>query len=124
MKYIGTSVIVEALDNRDLRQKRAQAFLENESNKIVSELVIVELSSILSRREKLVEHIKKITGIANYKLITIALIMYILRIYHLQYIGIEENTISLPSIGKINTVIAEALKLSHGIRLKTLIHYT
>ncbi len=49
MSYIDTSVIVAALDPADPRRPKALKELENRDVKLVSELVIAELSSVLSK---------------------------------------------------------------------------
>jgi len=52
MSYIDTSVIVASLDPEDPRSNEAKKILENEKCKIISELVLVELASVISRRKK------------------------------------------------------------------------
>ncbi len=67
MSYIDTSVIVAALDPLDPRQNSARETLEKEEYKIVSELVIAELASVLSRREELVSSIADQLGLSRGK---------------------------------------------------------
>jgi predicted nucleic acid-binding protein len=59
MNYIDTSVIVAALDPLNQRQKSAKEILEKE-DKVISELVLAELASILNRKETLSELIVKL----------------------------------------------------------------
>lgn len=48
MSYVDTGIIVVALDPEDQLQT-AKMILEDEEDKIVSELVLMELDSVLSR---------------------------------------------------------------------------
>ena len=48
---IDTSVILAALDPLDPKQKPAREILERNEDKAISELVILELASVLTRRE-------------------------------------------------------------------------
>jgi predicted nucleic acid-binding protein len=50
MSYVDTSIIVAALDYLDPRRELALEILEKKEDKKISELVLVELVSILSRR--------------------------------------------------------------------------
>jgi predicted nucleic acid-binding protein len=50
MSYVDTSIIVAALDYLDPRRELALEILEKKEDKKISELVLVELASILSRR--------------------------------------------------------------------------
>ncbi|MEM3520711.1 MAG: PIN domain-containing protein, partial [Thermoproteota archaeon] len=60
MSYVDTSIIVAALDPEDPLQKSASMILKNEEDKIVSELVLLELTSVLSRRISLTEFKEKL----------------------------------------------------------------
>lgn len=118
MKYIDTSVIVAALDYLDYRQKKAQRFLEQERDKVVSELVLAELSSILSRREELLKTIERVVGLKR-ELGVLVVVAYILRKFNLQYISVN-GSILLPPIGQVYSVIAKTVELSGKVKLRTL----
>lgn len=52
MIHVDTSVIVAALDPADPRREEARKALELYDNKVVSELVIAELASVLAKQYK------------------------------------------------------------------------
>ena len=52
MAYTGTSVIVAALDPSDPRCRKARRLLEDGGYRVVSELTLVELASVVSRRAR------------------------------------------------------------------------
>ncbi len=118
MKYIDTSVIVAALDYSDYRRERAQRFLEQEDDKVVSELVLAELVSVFSRREELLRSIEYLVGVKRGLGIIVALV-YVLRKFNLQYISVDDS-LFLPPIGRVHMVIAKAVELSVKVKLKTL----
>ena len=49
-----TSIIIAALDPRDPRRKKALKILGDSKPKIISELTIVELASVLARRREVI----------------------------------------------------------------------
>jgi predicted nucleic acid-binding protein len=63
--YVDTSAIVAALDPSDSRMRRARGLLEHAEDKVVSELVIVELASVLSRRRSLLASIAGRLGVSE-----------------------------------------------------------
>ncbi len=65
MSYVDTSIIVAALDTKDPRWKMARRVLEREEYKVVSELAIAELVSVVSRREELLEDIASKLGLTR-----------------------------------------------------------
>jgi predicted nucleic acid-binding protein len=80
MSYVDTSIIVAALDYLDPRQKSALEVLELKGDTKISELVLVELASILSRmRNILYEAFRKI-GVME-ELMIPAAILYIVKRY-------------------------------------------
>jgi len=52
MSYVDTSAIVAALDLQDPRHRDVRNLLEEEKDKVVSELVLAELASMVVRREE------------------------------------------------------------------------
>jgi predicted nucleic acid-binding protein len=56
---VDTSVIVAALDPTDPRREEARKALELHDNKIVSELFVAELASVLARQHKGVDQYKR-----------------------------------------------------------------
>jgi len=117
MSYVDTSVIVAALDPTDRRQGMAQDFLEGEMDKVVSELTIVELASVLSRsphRGRLLERLR-----VKEELLIPTLLLYILRRFKLQ-LGLLKGSVRLPPLGEVYLTMAEALELSVKARLRTL----
>jgi predicted nucleic acid-binding protein len=75
LSYIDTSVIVAALDSSDPRWRRARKVLESYGEKVVSELVVAELASVLSRRADLLSDIADEVGLSVDETV-IAVILY------------------------------------------------
>lgn len=53
MSYIDTSVIVAALDTEDPRHRDAWKVLSRGEDKIVSEMVLAELASVIARHREI-----------------------------------------------------------------------
>ncbi|MCD6324574.1 MAG: PIN domain-containing protein [Desulfurococcales archaeon] len=118
MSYIDTSVIVAAIDPTDDRRSEARAFLGRACHKYVSELVIVELASALSRRKHLLKDLAQ-KGIARNEIVIISLIYYLLRKFGLKYKPLSPRA-RLTVFGKVYVPFAEAIELSTKLNLKTL----
>jgi predicted nucleic acid-binding protein len=118
MSYIDTSIIIAALDKLDSRQKLAQRFLEKGKNKKVSELVLAELASILSRKESMLLEISRKIKVKEELIIPVA-ILYIMRRFKLSYRkvnGYKRNFI----IGNMYSPLATAVDISFKFKIKTL----
>lgn len=118
MSYVDTSVIVAALDPLDPRRERAKNILEEEVSKVVSELVLVELVSVLVRRERFLVDIANRLNLSGDEAI-IAILLYILKRFNLKYRKVH-NTSRLLILGEIYKPIAIAVQLSLKLKLKTL----
>ena len=118
MTYIDTSIIVAALDPQDPRQRQARKVLKTGRDNVVSELVIAELASVISRREELVKSMASKLGLPGELTLT-ALLIYILRRFKLNYRAVEGRA-TLPLLGKMTTPIATAVELVPKLRLRTL----
>ena len=118
MSYIDTSVIVAALDPLDPRYEKARRLLEKEENKIISELVLVELASIVARREELISSIASKLGLRREEAIT-TILLYISKRFNLRYRSTQGST-KLPLLGSIYKPIAAAIELSLPLKLRTL----
>lgn len=118
MSYIDTSIIVAALDPQDPRFKKARALLEEEGDKVISEVVLAELASIVARREGITSSIASRLGLSREEAL-IAILLYILKRFNLRYKSIE-NTTRLPLIGKVYRPIATAVELAPRAKLRTL----
>jgi predicted nucleic acid-binding protein len=118
MSYVDTSIIVAALDKLDPRQKLAQEVLEKEENKKISELVLAELASILSRKESMLLEISRKIKVRE-ELIVPAAILYIMKRFKLSYKSINGyKRISI--VGNLYSPFATAVDISPKFRLKTL----
>ena len=95
MIYVDTSVIVAALDPTDPRREEARKALELHDNKIVSELVIAELASVLARQHKVLISIKDKLGLDDHMMASMAIILYILKRFNLKYIVLTSS----PALG-------------------------
>lgn len=118
MSYIDTSVIVVALDPTDLRRKRALEVLESEADKVISEIVLAELASVISRHELLNKQLYNKLSLKD-ELIVPTLIIYLLKRFNLKLYKTHRD-VRLPQLGELHAPIAMALTLSHKIRLRTL----
>ncbi len=116
--YVDTSVIIAALDPLDYRQRLARQSLERDEVKIVSELVLAELASALSRREKLVRDMARRLNLDE-GLTVMAVILYLMKKFRLRYRGLKYGK-ALTPYGMVYKPIATALELAPTLRLKTL----
>lgn len=118
MSYIDTSIIIAALDKLDPRQGLAQEVLEKEENKKISELVLAELASILSRREKVLLEISRRINVKKELIITVA-ILYIMRRFKLNYRRVDGHK-RIFVVGNLYSPLATAIDISSKFKLKTL----
>lgn len=117
MSYVDTSVIVSALDRLDPRQKIAREILEKEVDKKISELVLVELASILSRREGVLSDLSKRMKVRE-ELVLPAAVLYIMKRFKLSYERVDGYKRAV--VGNIYFPFGIALELSSELKLKTL----
>jgi len=118
MPYIDTSIIIVALDPSDHRNREAIKILDEERNKIISELVIIELANVLSRRRELVSQLASKLGLSE-ELTIFAILLYIMKRFKLRYESIEKR-IKSTILGKMYSPVAAAIELSKPLQLKTL----
>ena len=116
MKYIDTSVIVSALDPEDPSTVRSNEVLRK-PEKIVSELVVTELSSVLSRNENFVNLINELSG--DRESSSYAVILYILQKFDLLFLPVQQTRVELP-IGNYNNIMLFAIELSKYVPMRTL----
>ena len=118
MSYVDTSVIAAALDSSDARQYAALEALESRREKVVSELVLLELAGILARRREILEDLARSLGIEARDLLLPAAILYIVRKFKLRYVQVEgsESYYFLA----VSKPVSRALKLSSTISLGAL----
>ncbi len=117
MNYIDTSVIVSALDPLDPSSKKSYDFLSKNDGKAASELVLVELTSVLSRNSALkqLEDEFKNSGESN----TFAAIRYILERFSIAYRPLVGQQVSTPA-GRYWSIISFAMINAHKLPLRTL----
>jgi len=118
LSYVDTSAIVAALDPLDPRQRLVKELLEKEPYKVISELVIAELASVITRREELVDNIASTLGLRREEAF-MAVLLYILKKFNLKYKSIRNST-RMPLIGNMYKPLAVAIELSHKLKLRTL----
>ena len=111
MMYVDTSVIVAALDFSDPRCWRARRVLESREPKVVSELVVAELASVLSRR-RLPSGLEPGLAVA-------AALLYILGRFELSLVRLGDH-VELGPLGRLHAPIAAAIELAPRLKLKTL----
>ena len=117
MIYVDTSVIVAALDPADPRREKAREALEHGSYKIVSELVLAELASVLARQHGAIASIRSKLGVSEHVVFTAAII-YILRRFNLKYVDVKG--FSRTVFGRFYKPLAYSIELAEKLRLKTL----
>ena len=117
MIYVDTSVIVAALDPADPRREKARKALEHRDNKVVSELVLAELGSVLARQHEVMANIRDKLSVSEHVAFTAAVI-YILRRFNLNYVYVRgfSRTVS----GRLYKPLAYSIELAEKLRLKTL----
>lgn len=117
MTYVDTSVIVAALDPTDPRREEARKALEIRNGKVVSELVVAELASVLARQRKVLEGIRHKLGISEH-VAFIAVILYVLKRFDLKYASVRGFSRTL--LGRLSKPLAYAVELAEKLRLKAL----
>jgi len=83
MSYIDTSVVVASLDPLDPRRELALGVLEKLRDKRVSELVLAELASIVSRRGNVLHKTLRRIGVRDELAVPVVL-LYVLKRFGLQ----------------------------------------
>ena len=116
MKYIDTSVIVSALDPADPSTISSIELLRRRE-KVVSELVITELSSVLSRNKNFVNLLDELSGDRTSS--SYAVILYILQKFDLLFLPVQQTRVEMP-IGNFGNIISFAVELSRDIPIGTL----
>ncbi len=117
MIYVDTSVIVAALDPTDPRREKARETLGLHEDKIVSELVIAELASVLARQRRVLVALIDKLGVDDRVALT-ATILYILRRFNLKYADVRGFSRNI--FGVLYDPVAYAIKLTERLSLKTL----
>lgn len=112
-----TSVLVAALDPEDPRHDSARGFLEQGGYKLVSELVLVELASIIGRRGDFSATLSERLGVDERKA-ALAVLAYIIKRFNLVYREVDSS--KLAGFHRMYAPMAEAVNLSNLLRLKTL----
>lgn len=117
MIYIDTSVVIAALDPADPRREEARKTLELHVDKVVSELVVTELASVLAKQHKILASIRDRLGVSEHVAL-IAVILYIMKRFNLKYISVE-GSLRTP-FGQFYKPLAYAVELSERLRLRIL----
>jgi len=118
VSYIDTSVIVAALDPLDPRQRSARIVLDDEERvKVISELVLTELASILVRRELLFELKARLD--LREELVLPTVLLYLIKRFKLGYERVDGHT-KIPVLGELYSPMAVALNLLTKLKLRTI----
>ena len=119
ISYIDTSILLAALDEKDRRYDKARAILEESGRvKVISELVVTELASVVARRSDIVSSIGQILGLGPEE-VMLAIILYVVKRFGLKLHTVERGT-KIPTLGTMNVPLYEAVKLAPTTRLRTL----
>jgi hypothetical protein len=85
--------------------------------KVVSELVITELSSVLSRNKNYVTLVDELSG--DRASSSYAVILYILQKFDLLFLPVQQTQVEMP-IGNCGNIMSFAVELSRDIPMRTL----
>ncbi len=116
MRYIDTSVIVSALDPADPSRPSSTETLKK-PGKVVSELVVTELSSVLLRSKNFVSLMDQLSGDRTSS--SYAAIIYTLEKFDLMYLPTQITQIETP-IGRYNSVMDFAIGIANKVPMRTL----
>ncbi|MGC8505218.1 MAG: type II toxin-antitoxin system VapC family toxin [Thermoplasmata archaeon] len=116
MKYIDTSVIVSALDPADPSGISSIEVLKT-PGKVISEPVIMELSSVLSRNKNFVTLMDELSG--DRATSSYAAILYILQKFDLLFLPLQQTRVETP-IGEYGNIISFAIEITKDVPMKIL----
>lgn len=117
MSYIDTSAIVAALDPSDPRMSEARRLLDRAEARIVSDLVVAELASVISRRTGALDRVARVLGKPEPVAVAVA-VLYILKRFKLKQVSVK-GRIRLP-YGEYYKPLAYTVTLAGKLKLKTL----
>ncbi len=118
MLYIDTSAIIAALDPSDHRREKALKILNSKEYKIISELGLVELANVLSRRREILIDLINRLGFKEEIVIT-TLLYYIMKRFNLKYEAIKTYQV-ISIFNNISKITKISLELLPRFKLKTL----
>jgi predicted nucleic acid-binding protein len=117
LSYVDTSILIASLDPDDHRRNKVRDLLEQTEYKVVSELVITELASVIARRRKLLSSLAEHLNVSQ-PLLLASIILYIMKRFNLKYKYVENY--KLTAIGRMYKPIGHAVELAPKLNLKTL----
>ena len=117
MKYIDTSVIVSALDPLDQEHALARKAVHDRGDKVVSELTLVEMASVIRWRQYSLD--KKAIPDSPNIIDLYGRVLYILQEMDLRVLFPKESIIGSP-FGNMTSPYFRALELSSDIPMRTL----
>ncbi|MBO3833010.1 MAG: PIN domain-containing protein [Candidatus Brockarchaeota archaeon] len=120
--YIDTSILVSALDPSDDLHIPARACLDEVAQGVITELVVTEFFNVVLRREDLSSQLEALVPeskeLSPYEK-TLSLLLYLLKRFKLTYFEVRMSKRSL-AFGRIYAPLAQTLRLSQILRMKTL----
>ena len=116
MKYIDTSVIVSALDQTDPSNISSIEVLKS-SGKIISELVVTELTSVLSRNKNFSTLIDELSGDGASTLY--ATILYIIQRFDILFLPVQQTSVET-LIGSYSNIMSFAIEITNDVPMRTL----
>lgn len=117
MIYVDTSVIIAALDVKDPKREEAKKILEIHDDKAVSELVLIELASVLARQHKMLASIRNKLNLDEH-VAFMAVILYIMKRFKLKY-TIVGGFLRTP-LGSFYKPLGYGIELAEMLKLRTL----
>lgn len=118
MNYIDTSLVIAALDTSSpAKSKDATALLTRTREKVVSELFLVELASVFSRKSDLIAavHVED-TSPAT---VMLAFMVYVMSKYDLKLVEPSIEHVATP-FGRVDAESSSCLALASELKLRSL----
>ena len=116
MKYIDTSVIVSALDQTDPSCTNSMEVLKS-PGKIISELVVTELTSVLSRNKNFATLMDELSGDRASSLY--AAVLYIIQKFDILFLPVHQTSVEM-LIGSYGNIMSFAIEITNDVPMRTL----
>lgn len=116
MKYIDTSVIVSALDQADPSNISSIEVLKS-PGKIISELVVTELTSVMSGNKNFATLMDKLSGDRASTLY--AAVLYIIQRFDILFLPVRQTSVET-LIGSYGNIMSFAIEITNEVPMRTL----
>jgi len=118
MNYVDTSLVISAMDtSMRSRSKEATRLLTNTSEKVVSELFLVELAASISRKPELISAVS--VEDTQPSMVLLAYLVYLMSKYDLKLLPPSVELVTTP-FGKVDVESGSCLALAPDMKLRSL----